>query len=133
MSPTHAVFTLTMISVVALGFLMATVTDSNAGVSIGIGFGLPGFYGYPYGYGYYPYPYPYYAPGYYSVGYRPYYWWHGRRVYYHRHHRYCRMRGDHPLQFSRINIVTRRENHIFLAVYDVDITLHINACQVARI
>src|SRR5437868_13948069 len=70
---------LLVISVVALGFIMATATESKAGVSIGIGFGFPGFYGYPYGYGYYPYPYPvgYYAPVYYSVGYQLYYWWHG--------------------------------------------------------
>ena len=64
---------LLVISVLALGFIMATATDSNAGVSIGIGFGFPGFYGYPYGYGYYPYPYPYPAPpyGYPSSGYPP--------------------------------------------------------------
>ncbi|MEY2491925.1 MAG: hypothetical protein QOH24_876 [Verrucomicrobiota bacterium] len=77
---------LLMIALVALGCLIATAPESNAGVSIGIGFGFPGYFGYPAYYGYYPYAYPvsYYAPVYYSFGYRPYYWWHGRRIY--RHH-----------------------------------------------
>jgi hypothetical protein len=78
---------LLMITLIAVGGIIATAPESKAGVSIGIGFGFPGYFGYrPYGYGYYPYAYPvaYYAPVYYSVGYRPYYWWHGRRIY--RHH-----------------------------------------------
>ncbi|PYK43603.1 MAG: hypothetical protein DME46_07410 [Verrucomicrobia bacterium] len=86
-----------MIALVAIGFIVMAIPDSNAGVSIGVGFGFPGgFCGYPayYPYGYYPYSYyPYGAPYYsgpvvyYSSGYRPYYWWHGRRIYYRRHFR----------------------------------------------
>jgi len=83
------------IALLAIGFIMLTAPESNAGVSIGIGVGFP-VYGYPayypYGYGYYPYSYyPYGAPDYrpviyYSSVYGPYYWWHGHRVYVRRSH-----------------------------------------------
>ena len=56
------------IALLAIGFIVLTAPESNAGVSIGIGVGFP-VYGYPayypYGYGYYPYShYPYGAPDY---------------------------------------------------------------------
>ena len=76
---------LLLIAIVAVGFLVAGATKSEARVFFNIGIGLPApvaYYPGYYPYGYYPYR-PYYAPGvYYGVGYRPYYWWHGRRVYY---------------------------------------------------
>ena len=46
-----------IIALLAIGFIVLTAPESNAGVSIGIGVGFP-VYGYPayypYGYGYYP-------------------------------------------------------------------------------
>lgn len=71
---------LLIIALVAVGFIIAAVPESDAHVSIAIGFGFPGYFAYP---AYYPpvYPVPYYGSVYYSVGYRPYYWWHGRRFY----------------------------------------------------
>jgi hypothetical protein len=89
-----------IIALLAIGFVMLTVPESNAGVSVGVGFGFPG-YGYPtydpygygcYPYGYYPYSYypyraPYYRPVvYYSSVYGSYYWRHGHRVYVRRSH-----------------------------------------------
>jgi hypothetical protein len=84
-----------IIALLAIGFIVLTAPESNAGVSIGIGVGFP-VYGYPayypYGYGYYRYSYypyaaPYYRPViYYSSVYGPYYWWHGHRVYVRRSH-----------------------------------------------
>ena len=69
-----------IIALLAIGFIVLTAPESNAGVSIGIGVGFP-VYGYPayypYGYGYYPYSYypygaPYYRPViYYSSVYGP--------------------------------------------------------------
>ena len=90
-----------LIALLAIGFIVLTAPESNAGVSIGIGFGFPGVYGYPayypYAYGCYPYGHyrsgyygaPYYRPViYYSAVYGPYYWRHGHRVYLrHRHFR----------------------------------------------
>jgi hypothetical protein len=83
-------------ALLAIGFIVLTVPESNGGVSIGIGLGFPGVYGYPayypYGYGcypsnYYPYSAAYYRPViYYSAVYGPYYWWHGHRVYVRRSH-----------------------------------------------
>jgi len=84
-----------IIALLAIGFVVLTAPESNAGVSIGIGLGFPAYY--PYGYGcypygyysssYYPYSAPYYQPVvYYSAIYGPYYWWHGHRVFVqHRH------------------------------------------------
>ena len=89
-----------MIIALAIGFIVLTAPESNAGVSIGIGVGFPA-YGYPayYPYGYSCYPYGYYPYSYYPYGvayYRPvvyysnafgrYYWWHGHRVYVRRSH-----------------------------------------------
>ena len=82
-----------IIALLASGFIVLAVPDTNADVSIGIGVGFPGVYGYPayypYGYGCYPYGYypPYYRPViYYSAVFGPYYWWHGQRVFLrHRH------------------------------------------------
>ena len=84
-----------MIALLAIGFIMLAVPESNAGVSVGIGIGFPG-YGYPayypygygcYPYGYYPYGAPYFRPViYYSSFYGPYYWWHGHRVFVRRNH-----------------------------------------------
>ena len=89
-----------IIALLAIGFVMLTVPESNAGVSVGIGFGFPAVYGYPgyypygygcyssgyYPYGYYPYRAPYYRPVIYYSSYGPYYWRHGHRVYVRRNH-----------------------------------------------
>jgi len=84
-----------MIALLAIGSIVLTAPESNAGVSIGIGVGFPA-YGYPayYPYGYSCYPYSYYPYGaayyrpvvYYSSVYGRYYWWHGHRVF---------VRGNH--------------------------------------
>ena len=74
------------IALLAVGFIVVTTPESNAGVSIGIGVGFPGVYGYPacYPYGYYP---PYFRPViYYSAVFGPYYWWRGQRVFLRNHH-----------------------------------------------
>jgi hypothetical protein len=57
-----------IIALLAIGFIVLTAPESNAGVSIGIGVGFP-VYGYP---AYYPYGYGYYRYSYYPYG-APYY------------------------------------------------------------